>query len=49
MRNTKCFGGLLTHGIPDFRLPREVVEKTIQKVLDLGVKVELRQRTWKRY
>ena len=26
-------GGLLTHGIPEFRLPREVVEKTIEKIL----------------
>ena len=36
-------GGLLTHGIPDFRLPREVVEKTIEKILDLGVEVKLNQ------
>ena len=34
-------GGLLTHGIPDFRLPREVVEKTIEKILDLGVETKL--------
>ena len=36
-------GGLLSHGIPDFRLPREVVEKTIEKILDLGVEVKLNQ------
>lgn len=36
-------GGLLTHGIPDFRLPREVVEKTIEKILDLGVETKLNQ------
>lgn len=36
-------GGLLTHGIPDFRLPREVVEKTIEKILDLGVEQKLNQ------
>ena len=36
-------GGLLTHGIPEFRLPREVVEKTIEKILDLGVEVKLNQ------
>lgn len=34
-------GGLLTHGIPEFRLPREVVEKTIEKILDLGVETKL--------
>ena len=36
-------GGLLTHGIPEFRLPREVVEKTIEKILDLGVETKLNQ------
>lgn len=36
-------GGLLTHGIPDFRLPREVVEKTIEKILDLGVETKINQ------
>lgn len=33
-------GGILVHGIPDFRLPKEIVEKTIQNILDLGIKVE---------
>lgn len=33
-------GGLLSHGIPDFRLEREVIDKTIKKILDLGIKVE---------
>lgn len=33
-------GGILTHGIPDFRLPKEIVEKTIQNILDLGITVE---------
>lgn len=36
-------GGLLTHGIPEFRLPKEVVEKTIEKILDLGVEAKLNQ------
>lgn len=36
-------GGLLVHGIPDFRLPRDVVDETIKKILDLGVKVNLGQ------
>lgn len=35
------FGGLLNHGIPDFRLPREIIDDVIQKVLDLGVEVIL--------
>ena len=29
------------YGIPDFRLPRDVVKNTIQKVLDLGVETNL--------
>lgn len=32
-------GGVLTYGIPEFRLPKELVKKEIQKVLDLGVTV----------
>lgn len=41
MRNMTIFGGLLMHGIPDFRLPRDIIDQTIKKVLDLGVKVSL--------
>lgn len=33
-------GGLLSHGIPEFRLPRETLNKTIQKILDLGINVK---------
>lgn len=33
-------GGLLIHGIPDFRLPKEVVKYSIDKILNLGIKVE---------
>ena len=33
-------GGLLIHGIPDFRLPKEVVKESIDKILKLGIKVE---------
>ncbi len=33
-------GGLLAHGIPEFRLPKEIVKRTIQNILDLGIKVE---------
>ena len=32
-------GGLLIHGIPDFRLPKDIVQKTINKILELGIKV----------
>lgn len=30
-------GGILTHGIPDFRLDKGIVKKTIEKILALGV------------
>lgn len=33
-------GGLLIYGIPEFRLPKDIVKNTIQKILDLGVNVE---------
>ncbi len=32
-------GGLLRFGIPDFRLGRELIDKTIEKILELGVEV----------
>lgn len=34
-------GGLLEYGIPDFRLDRSIIEKTIQKILELGVDFKL--------
>ena len=40
-------GGLLTHGIPDFRLPREVVEKTIEKIPYLGLQKISRKKSVK--
>lgn len=33
-------GGLLVHGIPEFRLPKERVKETVDKILELGIKVE---------
>lgn len=33
-------GGLLVHGIPDFRLPKTIVQKTVSKILDLGIEVK---------
>lgn len=33
-------GGILTHGIPDFRLDKEIVKSTIKKILDLGIEVK---------
>ena len=36
-------GGILTHGIPEFRLNRNVIDSTIQKILDLGIDVKYNQ------
>lgn len=33
-------GGVLMYGIPEFRLPKDLVKEEIQQVIDLGVKVE---------
>lgn len=40
-------GGMLTHGIPEFRLPKGVVKQTIEKILELGIKVELNKELGK--
>ncbi len=33
-------GGMLKYGIPDYRLPREVLDREIQTILDHGIKVQ---------
>lgn len=38
---TNQAGGMMIHGIPEFRLPRSVIEKEIQKVSQLGVEIRL--------
>jgi len=34
-------GGMMFHGIPEFRLPRSIIEKEIEKILSLGVELKL--------
>ena len=34
-------GGMLRYGIPDFRLPQDILDKDINHILDTGVKVKL--------
>jgi formate dehydrogenase major subunit len=34
-------GGMLRYGVPDYRLPQDVLEAEIQKIFDLGVELEL--------
>ena len=33
-------GGILRHGIPDFRLPKDIVDRVYSKILDLGINVK---------
>ena len=40
MKNMINFGGILAHGIPDFRLDKNVLEKTVNAILSIGIKVE---------
>jgi glutamate synthase (NADPH/NADH) small chain len=36
-------GGVLMYGIPEFRLPKEIVEREVDYLRQLGVKIELNQ------
>src|SRR5208283_5383407 len=36
-------GGMLRYGIPRYRLPREVLDAEIQRILDLGVELKCNQ------
>lgn len=40
-------GGLLVHGIPEFRLPKEIVQKSVKKILQLGIEVKYHQELGK--
>jgi len=42
-------GGILRHGIPRFRLPEDVLDSTISKILELGIKVEYNSELGKNY
>ncbi len=37
-------GGIMRFGIPSYRLPREVLDAEITRILDMGVKLELNHR-----
>ena len=42
-------GGLLRYGIPDFRLDRDVLDKQISRILDLGIEVIYEKKLGKDY
>ena len=33
-------GGMMFHGIPEFRLPRQIIEKEVEKIEELGVEIK---------
>ena len=33
-------GGVLRYGIPSFRLPRDIIEREVQRLQDMGVRFE---------
>ncbi|TWD84582.1 2-oxoacid:acceptor oxidoreductase delta subunit (pyruvate/2-ketoisovalerate family) [Kribbella amoyensis] len=39
--SAKAAGGMMRYGIPRYRLPRDVVDAEIQRIVDLGVRLEL--------
>lgn len=40
MKNIMNFGGILAHGIPEFRLEKNILNKTIKSILSLGIEVK---------
>lgn len=42
-------GGITRYGIPDFRLSREIIDKNIEKILNLGIKAECNKSFGKDY
>ena len=36
-------GGILSHGIPEFRLDRNILKKTIDKIISLGINVQYKK------
>ena len=37
----KELGGILSHGIPEFRLDKKIVTETVEKIIELGIKVKI--------
>jgi homotetrameric NADPH-dependent glutamate synthase len=35
-----CVGGVLQYGIPPFRLPRDIIDREVKAITDMGVKIE---------
>ena len=42
-------GGITRYGIPDFRLPRNIIDRTVEKILSLGVEEKCNQELGRDY
>ena len=42
-------GGITRYGIPDFRLPRDIIDRTVEKILSLGVEEKCNQELGRDY
>ena len=42
-------GGILNHGIPEFRLDNDILNKTIERILNLGIEVRYKKELGKDY
>lgn len=42
--SAKKAGGMLRYGVPDYRLPQDILDAEIQRILDLGVELKLNTR-----
>ena len=49
MKNIINFGGILRHGIPEFRLEKDILDKTIDAILSLGINIEYEKELGKNF
>lgn len=42
-------GGILKHGIPEFRLDKDILDKSIKRIIDLGIDVKYNMELGKNY
>ena len=40
----EALGGMMTFGLPEYRVPRDILKQEVQRILDLGVEVKLNTR-----
>lgn len=43
----EALGGMMCFGLPEYRVPRDILDQEVQRILDLGVEVKLNTRVGK--